>query len=278
MTNKYAIIIMTTTNSLVVVEEDENNVLWRSYPQPSSSRSGEPSGESIAEPYRYLLYEDAELKHFPKHKKLAPETLVWVLLSKGKQKTPKLFERARVMEDCDDENKIIEGRVKVEYPSGSTYNVRRKHLVPVFEHLSNLILVASETNDYRRMSTVHTRKEDHFIEIGCDFGILVDSVDASSSLGIDKSEESIRIANERYPTQKFLLHDVFEDDPEILPSFEMDDGKTKTSLVVAIDINGNRELPAVLNCIQFVLDRWSPRLVMVKSRELHAKMVHEKQH
>lgn len=92
-------------------------------------------------------------------------------------------------------------------------------------------------------------------------------MDAKSSLGIDKSEESIQIAKTRYPEQRFLLRDVFEDDlrAEINP----DD---MAPLVVSIDINGNRELPAVLKCIQFVLDSWSPRLIMVKSRELHAKM------
>lgn len=107
-------------------------------------------------------------------------------------------------------------------------------------------------------------------EIGCDFGILVDSVDAKSSLGIDKSEESIQIANSRYPNQRFLLCDVFEDDlTEEINRIQ------KESLVVSIDINGNRELPAVLKCIQFVLDSWAPRLIMVKSRELHAKMKSE---
>lgn len=114
------------------------------------------------------------------------------------------------------------------------------------------------------------RYHSDLLEIGCDFGILVDSVDAKSSLGIDKSEESIQIAKTRYPDQKFLLRDVFEDDltAEIGPD-------TTKPLVVSIDINGNRELPAVLKCIQFVLDSWSPRLIMVKSRELHAKMTKE---
>jgi hypothetical protein len=102
-------------------------------------------------------------------------------------------------------------------------------------------------------------------QIGCDFGILVDSVDAKSRLGVDKSEESIGIARERYPNREFLLGDVFEDD--ITPQHP---------LVVAIDINGNRELPAVLKCVQVALDSWSPRLVVVKSRELYAKLLKEK--
>jgi hypothetical protein len=138
--------------------------------------------------------------------------------------------------------------------------------MPVLEHEETLVLVASETNDYRRTAIVHTRKDDHFLEIGCDFGILVDSVDAKSQLGVDKSEESIGIARERYPNRDFLLGDVFEDL----------DFTPQHPLVVAIDINGNRELPAVLKCVQLALDSWSPRLVVVKSRELYAKLVEEK--
>mmetsp|Transcript_23353 Transcript_23353/g.49404 ORF Transcript_23353/g.49404 Transcript_23353/m.49404 type:complete len:241 (-) Transcript_23353:2126-2848(-) len=232
-------------------ETEEN----QGYPQPSPADK-----EKDAEPYTYIRYENAESTYFPD--KIPLNTLVWVLLSKGKNKVSQLYERARVHSEESDE----EGRIQVQYPSGSTYRVRRKNLMPVFEELNNLIMVAAETNDYRRMSTVHTRKEDHFIEIGCDYGILVDSVDAKSTLGIDKSDESIKIANKRYPEQNFLLCDVFEESLEIPP---------KAPLVVSIDINGNRELQAVLKCIQLVLDLWSPRLIMVKSRELHAKMVSE---
>jgi hypothetical protein len=126
-------------------------------PQPKGDNNN--NEENRAAPlYRYLLYEDAEAIHFPGGV-LHPETLVWVLLSKGKKKVPKLHERARVVTGEPDE----EGRVLVRYPSGSTYRVRRKNLVPVPGQLTHTIIVASETNDYRRMSIVHTRKEDHFI-------------------------------------------------------------------------------------------------------------------
>ncbi|VEU41425.1 unnamed protein product [Pseudo-nitzschia multistriata] len=229
----------------------------KAYPQPSPS----DDGTTETQPYRYIRYENAESAYFPESA-IPLDTLVWVLLSKGKSKVPQLYTRARV--HCAEPD--AEGRIQVRYPSGSTYRVRRKNLVPVFEELEGLIVVAAETNDYRRMSIVHTRKEDHFIEIGCDYGILVDSVDAKSTLGIDKSEESIDIANERYPNETFLLGDVFEDDLDVVP---------QNPLVVSIDINGNRELQAVLKCIQLVLDSWSPRLIMVKSRALHAKMVNE---
>ena len=42
-----------------------------------------------------------------------------------------------------------------------------------------------------------------------------------------------------------------------------------SSLVVAIDINGNRELEAVQDCILRVQSLWQPRLIIVKSRALH---------
>lgn len=130
-------------------------------------------------------------------------------------------------------------------------------------------MVASETNDYRRMAIVHTCEEDHFLEIGCDFGILVNSVDAKSQIGVDKSEESIAIAKERYPHRDFVLGDIFEDDlASTLP---------QTPTVVAIDINGNRMLPAVLQCIQVAMSKWAPRLIIVKSRELYATLVEEQE-
>eukprot|EP00536_Pseudo-nitzschia_multiseries_P008536 jgi/Psemu1/20642/gm1.20642_g len=171
--------------------DDEEN---QAYPQPSSGDEGKD-----VEPYRYIRYENAEATYFPD--KIPLDTLVWVLMSKGRKKCSQLHKRARVLSEEPDE----EGRIQVQYPSGSTYRVRRKNLMPAFEHLNNLIMVASETNDYRRMSIVHTREEDHFI------------------------------AKERYPDQKFLLGDVFEDKLQIAP---------KNPLIVSIDINGNRELQA----------------------------------
>lgn len=138
--------------------EGETSVF--AYPQPRLAAGQNETDLAKYKPYRYLLYEDAERVHFPDEKKSIPlDTLVWVFLSKGKNKVPKLHKRARVKQEEPDN----EGRIKVEYPNQSTYNVRRKNLMPVLEHQTHTILVASETNDYRRMSIVHTRKEDHFI-------------------------------------------------------------------------------------------------------------------
>ena len=231
-------------------EEDVSDSSASSLPQPTAPQS---------KPYSYLRYEQVESKYFPSVASLPPQTLCWVLLSKGKGKAPQLYERARILSPCENEKRML-----VQYPKGSTYRVRQSNLMPVLEHEENLVLIASETNDYRRTSIVHTLPKDDFLEIGCDFGILVDSVDAKTRLGVDKSEESIRIAKERYPDRDFLLGDIFEDEMELA-----------RPTVVAIDINGNRMLPAVLKCIQLAIDKWSPRLLIVKSRELYA--LHMKQ-
>jgi len=224
----------------------------------------QPAGDGDRDMYKYVPYELIDSTFCLDNHNLREGTPCWVLLSKGKNKVPQLYQPARVVSSASASE---DDRILVQYQKGSTYRVRRSHLKPVLEDASNVILVAAETNDYRRTAIIHTRPEDHFIEIGCDFGILVDSVVAASSLGVDKSEESITIARERYPSRSFLLGDVFEDDLEI-PL------KEKQPLVVAIDINGNRELPAVLKCIELVLP-WHPHLIIVKSRALHAKLTED---
>lgn len=89
--------------------------------------------------------------------------------------------------------------------------------------LPPLVIVTPETHIYRRIARAHTTPDDSFMEIGCDYGITVDKIrkameDAGdvprvwpiedgindtpkeakcSCLGIDRSQESIGIANER---------------------------------------------------------------------------------
>lgn len=85
-----------------------------------------------------------------------------------------------------------------------------------------IVLVMAETPDYRRAAVVHTCIGDSFLEIGCDFGPTVDRVhralhdipsvpldakeepirppdeaDRSWCMGVDKSTESIAVANTR---------------------------------------------------------------------------------
>jgi hypothetical protein len=260
--------------------------------------------------YRYLRFDEIESTFFPNNRYFQVGTLCWALMSKGKHKSPQLYLRARVLSDHNpeqDENEVVmdgnyhctskqqqdnqqeepknlvdmsSRRILVQYPAGSTYRVRKSNLLPILELERNVVLVTSETTDYRRLAIVHTLDVDHFVEIGCDFGVLVDSVDAASTLGVDKSEESILGAQQRYPNRTFIVGDVFdESDLDRITTTIMTGISTTTTaskhppLVVAIDINGTRELPAVLKCIQLAMDTWSPRLVIVKSRELYAAML-----
>ncbi len=187
------------------------------------------------------------------------------------------FLRARVV--ADDEKIITspdiisssvlsshwERRVLVRYSRGTTYRVHAYNLIPVLEpnvhnvssSLSTttaakcpynsppLVVLVPETNIYRRVAKVHTTSEDTFMEIGCDYGITVETIRQSleeagdvprvwreetimdamtgdddkddicddeeeeeednhhrvSCLGIDKSVESINIANKRCDTK-----------------------------------------------------------------------------
>ncbi|KAG7341776.1 hypothetical protein IV203_026295 [Nitzschia inconspicua] len=296
-------------------ETDDLSLFWSLLPQPKPAQQQRPhggggvSGDAVdnnisstptemTQPYRYLRNDQIE-SEIPLP--ITIGTLCWVSLSQGKNRTPRLYQPARVIamptgnenESTDEaavttsatttSNDSLDPRFHVQYPKGSTYWVRKSNLLPVLEHHHHLILVASETTDYRRLATVHTTSNDHFIEIGCDFGILVDSVRAKSVVGIDKSETSIQIAKQQYPTQEFILGDIFEqnnddndDNNNVNNNLGVPHHDRSDPLVVAIDINGNRELPAVLKCIELVL-AWRPRLIVVKSRALYAKMMTQEQ-
>ena len=224
--------------------------------------------------------------------------------------TQQLFLRARVVADeesnnnnktpVDDVNNNT--RIRVRYPQGSTYACQPHRLLPILENntdnadtdAQNLILVAAETSDYRRTCVVHTLPTDHFLEVGCDFGCTTERVYQNGVgavgrvphtrttrnsnhippppprmvVGVDKSAESIGMARQRYPHLTFAQCDILQNDiRQVLPDFS-----SSSSLVMAVDINGTRELPAVCQCLQVLLMIYQPRLVIVKSRALFAKL------
>ncbi|GAX26803.1 hypothetical protein FisN_9Lh072 [Fistulifera solaris] len=229
----------------------------------------------------YILAEN-----LPQNKTFYRDQHVWVCKSKGLKKNHtkrrdlenesceqrmELFLRAQVVEyePCDKPESSPSNhlcRVRVRYPKGSTYACHPHRLIPVYTSSSpaphTTIIVSPETSEYRRLCVVHTLQS--FLEIGCDYGVTVHRVHTQGLIphvwGMDKSIESIAIARQNYPNLPFYCFDVLaptEDWPaEIQPE------------VVAIDINGNRELPAVQQCIQVVLERYQPRLIIVKSRAL----------
>ena len=124
-----------------------------------------------------------------------------------------------------------------------------------------------QTNLYRRACVVHSTDVDYFCELGCAFGDTCQRVfkhhRQSNILGIDKSKESIEIARSRHPGIDFHLCDVLKTGiPEIVSK----------PVVVAVDINGNRELEAVQDCLAVVLESVQPEVVVVKSRALYNQL------
>eukprot|EP00979_Chaetoceros_neogracilis_P011373 scaffold2787_cov211-Chaetoceros_neogracile.AAC.8 len=198
------------------------------------------------------------------------------LLSKGKNGKKRNLALETVIIPSQPNHDPSSDRIIVQYPHGATYNLRKSFLFPIIQQKYQIV-VSPETDIYRRLCRVHTRPNDSFVEIGCDFGFTSGTVVCDSRLGIDKSHVSIGIAKTNFPNDDFLEVDVLE-----ISQDEMEDILVKRKLrccdvdgglVVAIDINGNRALEAVEACLERVLKLWNPRLVVVKSRSLYSKLV-----
>jgi hypothetical protein len=137
-----------------------------------------------------------------------------------------------------------------------------------------------------------------FIEIGSDFGFNIGMIPIpdGNKIGIDKSETSNLIAKNNYDRIDFMTVDVLlksqewfqelfniirnkfqnhqQDNNNISNKEQLceDELLIKSHLVVAIDINGNREIEAVVECLKRVMNWWSPKLIIVKSRSLYKYM------
>lgn len=255
--------------------------------------------------YKYVVNSELNDIFFSPSSPLQPDTLCWVLKSKGGTGASELFSRARVINDDEfssDREANKKRRVYVRYPKGSTYHVHVYNLLPVLENTKGVVLVVPETRDYRKSCMVHFCHDDTFLEVGCDHGHTVHRVNQSllefgtpppmlldhesniniasskeivRSFGVDKAKLSIEIAKENYPNSHFyLIEDVLTKkgmkEVEKL-SQNLFVFRTFPS-VLAIDINGNRELPAVLQCLEnFMLsdEKEEIRLYIVKSVALY---------
>jgi hypothetical protein len=152
-----------------------------------------------------------------------------------------------------------------------------------------VVVVARETPEYRRCCAVHCLPHESFLEIGSDLGHNLERVHRRTGgqgsspgdrrrrrlVGVDKSQASIDAARSSYPHLDFVRWDALgEPVGALLDGLGLAPGQGFRPDVVAVDINGTRELPAVLRCLRAVFDGagWGPRLVVVKSRALHARL------
>ena len=173
-------------------------------------------------------------------------------------------------------------RLWIQYPKGSTYHVKRDRLLRILpRHQGGLILTWPETDVYRRSCLTHTLPDgEGFCEIGCDHGPTIHRVASWLAttttdvvLGIDKADDSIASARQRYPQYTFCQWDCLQPDA-VLPAELESLIQNNKSFHLAIDIGGNRDLPAVLQCLRVLLVDFAlrPRLVFVKSRALFQEL------
>jgi hypothetical protein len=157
-----------------------------------------------------------------------------------------------------------------------------------------MVLVCEETDCYRRLCMLHTTRTDTFLEIGCDYGYCIDAVLKSCAIeepeprrerdtphsgdlrkvedrivGVDISNESIGKARESHEGMVFEVVDALSEEGLV----DLKELCKKTlggsPSVVAIDINGVREVEAVQKCVSNAMAfSPPPRLIIVKSRNL----------
>jgi hypothetical protein len=183
--------------------------------------------------------------------------------------------------------------------------------------LPPLVVLTPETHIYRRIAKIHATPEDSFMEIGCDYGITVDKIQSSieeggkvpkewpcetnnevvsvhemkeddggcarvSCIGVDKSVESIDIANGRYPKCKFMLANVLvPEEMSAIRSMCEASLRGEAPSIICIDVNGNREIDGVKKCLQVIMNedwRVQPRMIIVKSRFLYWDLKERNEH
>ena len=233
----------------------------RAFADPGSCPPIPPTDLPHADTYTYITTPDGWLPVD------VPDRPVWVSESRGPRKGSRLVRRATVV--ASEEN-----RIRVRYPSGSTYRVRPALLDGILtagvEKLlykdGGVVLVYSETAAYRRACVIHTGMDEAVCEIGCAEGVTCQKLWETGEnrrvpIGLDKSSTCVAEARQRYPHLSFQQADVL-DSGFMWSSFAK-------PCVVAIDINGTRELEAVLEGVELVQRHWCPRLVIVKSRSLY---------
>jgi hypothetical protein len=171
-------------------------------------------------------------------------------------------------------------RIWIQYPKGSTYYIKRNRLCHIIEKDHGLVLVWPETDVYCKSALQHTLPiGEAFCEIGCDHGATLDRVarglgDHTLVLGIDKAADSIASARKRYPQHPFMQWDCLAQDDSVPPELT-DLIQRSTSWNLALDINGNREMSAVIKALRRLLVdlQLRPRLVFCKSRALYLELL-----
>lgn len=189
-------------------------------------------------------------------------------------KSGKVFARGTVETFVQKVESKYAGRMLMRFSDNSSAHIRPRMLIPCLNCTTARVTVrvVTETTDfYRRMAKSCISASDFCIEIGSDFGVTTEVIAQSCRkvVGVDKSKSSVIKAREQYPLIPFLCCDVFRepDRLKMLHAEDKVDGGEGIN-VAFIDINGNRPLPAVLECVDLVERLLAPRIIVIKSKEL----------
>ena len=174
----------------------------------------------------------------------------------------------------DDEDQF-KGRLRVRFLNDSSRaHIKPSMLVPYPTSTHQRTFYVAPTTDlYRRFAKTVGTMEDIFIEVGSDFGQTTSIVQERGFpyvVGIDKSTSHVEEAKVRYNKCLFVAADVLTHShclKECISKFNVNVSSRR--VIVFIDINGNRPLDAVQECVRVVEREVQPWIMIVKSKELY---------
>eukprot|EP00958_Prasinococcus_capsulatus_P002468 scaffold211_cov447-Prasinococcus_capsulatus_cf.AAC.6 len=237
-------------------------------------------------PYRCVLFfpQSCATVDFRKGDRVA------VLVSRGRNKCPEVFAIATLdpvqspeADSCEGPNAQQQSRLRVVYQDGSSYHCRPERLIHLQGSLSppqlqgRPVLVCNDTHQYRRAGRMYVEPADTLLELGCDFGPTVLALEkhCDVAIGVDKNKLHVAAAEKalsefchgRNDTKcSFHALDIFLELKALKALVK--DKRGPGPLFVMIDINGNRPLDIVAECLELVCSHFGPRMVIVKSMKL----------
>eukprot|EP00300_Choanocystis_sp_HF-7_P014450 c18693_g1_i1.p1 GENE.c18693_g1_i1~~c18693_g1_i1.p1 ORF type:complete len:171 (-),score=40.47 c18693_g1_i1:170-682(-) len=126
-----------------------------------------------------------------------------------------------------------------------------------------MIVICSETDDYRVLARAQPNSTDHVVEIGCSAGVATALIyeRCSNIIAIDISHSLLHHAATVLPNVNFVNLDVLAEDKRLE---ELCQGCTK----MFVDIGGNRCLESLAILLPKIRSVATPQLIFVKSRQL----------
>ena len=143
-------------------------------------------------------------------------------------------------------------------------------------------LICYDTRTFRSLAKTRlVEGKDAVIEIGCSYAkatkIISKAVSAENVVGIDVSKEAILQNRKKYPNVRFEQIDVLKCSivvEELVKDFMVKPERANKSLVVFVDIGGNREIETLIKLLPWVASSLpvTPRLIIVKSETLYKEI------